>query len=195
MHPQDTRHSRLRPRLAMLAIALVALAPAAAWAASSFKDVPKGHLFHDDIAWMAETGVTKGCNPPANDRYCPDDNVTRGEMAAFIHRLESEGVFLTASGPFVPVATFQLQPGKGWSPDYRSPITGMSVKGQSHKYTVEFDGFSFSTTSDRAVCTPTGSGAHVVSVSSSGGDLLVHVFNEDGDPAAGVTVHCAIYDS
>ena len=39
-----------------------------------------------DIEWLAAEGVTKGCNPPANDLFCPDANVTRGQMAAFLHR-------------------------------------------------------------------------------------------------------------
>lgn len=51
----------------------------------SFADV-EGHLFENDIAWLAERGITKGCNPPANDSFCPDDPVTRGQMAAFLVR-------------------------------------------------------------------------------------------------------------
>ena len=43
-------------------------------------------VFEADIAWMAAMGITKGCNPPTNDRYCPDTYVTRGEMAAFLTR-------------------------------------------------------------------------------------------------------------
>jgi len=31
-------------------------------------------------------GITAGCDPPVNDRFCPDDVVTRGQMAAFLHR-------------------------------------------------------------------------------------------------------------
>ena len=30
--------------------------------------------------------MTKGCNPPVNDMFCPDAYVTRGAMAAFLHR-------------------------------------------------------------------------------------------------------------
>ncbi len=30
--------------------------------------------------------MTKGCNPPANDRYCPDDLVLRDQMASFLTR-------------------------------------------------------------------------------------------------------------
>jgi cell wall hydrolase len=45
-----------------------------------------GSLFQADINALADAGITKGCNPPANDRYCPDRKVSRGEMAAFIRR-------------------------------------------------------------------------------------------------------------
>ncbi len=43
-------------------------------------------VFELDIEKLAAAGVTKGCNPPANDRFCPNDPVTRGQMAAFLHR-------------------------------------------------------------------------------------------------------------
>ncbi len=45
-----------------------------------------GSVFENDIAKLAAAGVTKGCNPPANDRYCPDDPVTRAQMATFLTR-------------------------------------------------------------------------------------------------------------
>ncbi|VAW07292.1 T1SS secreted agglutinin RTX, partial [hydrothermal vent metagenome] len=45
-----------------------------------------GSMFEADIAKLAAAGVTKGCNPPTNDRFCPDDSVTRGQMAAFLNR-------------------------------------------------------------------------------------------------------------
>ena len=77
--------------LALLAgFALVV--PTAGWAADKFKDVPDSDIFHDDIAWMADAGVTKGCNPPANDEFCPGDNVRRETMAAFMRRLAENRV-------------------------------------------------------------------------------------------------------
>ena len=45
-----------------------------------------GSSFEADIAWLAATGITKGCNPPTSDRFCPDSTVTRGQMASFLHR-------------------------------------------------------------------------------------------------------------
>ena len=34
--------------------------------------------------------VTRGCNPPVNDQFCPDRDITRGEMAAFLFRALSD---------------------------------------------------------------------------------------------------------
>jgi hypothetical protein len=45
-----------------------------------------GSVFQLDIDALAAAGITKGCNPPANDRFCPDESVTRGQMAAFLVR-------------------------------------------------------------------------------------------------------------
>jgi hypothetical protein len=45
-----------------------------------------GSIFENSINRLAEAGITKGCNPPANDRFCPQRNVTRGEIAAFFSR-------------------------------------------------------------------------------------------------------------
>jgi len=52
---------------------------------ASFVD-DDGSLFEADIEKLASAGITFGCNPPDNDRFCPDDPVTRGQMAAFLHR-------------------------------------------------------------------------------------------------------------
>ncbi|MCP3997052.1 MAG: hypothetical protein GY722_18610 [bacterium] len=45
-----------------------------------------GSPFVGDIIWLADEGITKGCNPPVNDMFCPNDRVTRGQMAAFLVR-------------------------------------------------------------------------------------------------------------
>jgi hypothetical protein len=74
---------------AMLVVGL--LVPTAAFAAHTFNDVPNDNVFHEDIAAIAEAGVTIGCNPPENTLYCPDDEVTRGQMAAFMNRLGALG--------------------------------------------------------------------------------------------------------
>ncbi|RLE22643.1 MAG: hypothetical protein DRJ50_07320, partial [Actinobacteria bacterium] len=43
-------------------------------------------IFEADIDRLGTAGVTRGCNPPTNTRFCPNANVTRAQMAAFLHR-------------------------------------------------------------------------------------------------------------
>jgi hypothetical protein len=52
---------------------------------ASFVDISTS-VFADNILKLATAGVTRGCNPPTNDQFCPTANVTRGQMAAFLHR-------------------------------------------------------------------------------------------------------------
>lgn len=66
--------------------AILALLPGAATAQTNFEDVPSDHIFSTEIRWLAERGTTLGCNPPANNLFCPDETVTRGQMAAFLSR-------------------------------------------------------------------------------------------------------------
>ncbi len=67
---------------ALLVVALVV--PATVIASHSFTDVPNSHTFHQDISDVLERGLTSGCGATT---YCPDDNVTRGQMAAFLNRI------------------------------------------------------------------------------------------------------------
>lgn len=46
----------------------------------------EGSVFKNSINVLAESGITKGCNPPANDRFCPDAPVSREQMATFLVR-------------------------------------------------------------------------------------------------------------
>ncbi len=56
--------------LAVTATVLLA-ATAAVAVPTRFKDVPSDHTFSAAIDWMDENGITKGCNPPANDHVLP----------------------------------------------------------------------------------------------------------------------------
>lgn len=40
----------------------------------------------NNIDLIARIGITQGCNPPENSEFCPDRDVSRGEMAAFLAR-------------------------------------------------------------------------------------------------------------
>jgi hypothetical protein len=72
--------------LAIAIMALVAGPTAQAIVLTGYFTDDNGSTFESDIDSIAEAGITKGCNPPANTHFCPNDDVTRGEMAAFIRR-------------------------------------------------------------------------------------------------------------
>ncbi len=76
----------------VVAMAVLIATPLAVVAADAFTDVPNSNVHHDDITWLADADVTRGCNPPANDRFCPGDSVTRQQMASFLRRLAENRV-------------------------------------------------------------------------------------------------------
>jgi len=49
----------------------------------TFSDVPLPHPFFDAIGMLRGRRITDGCAP---SKFCPDDNITRGQMAVFIVR-------------------------------------------------------------------------------------------------------------
>ncbi len=42
-------------------------------------------IFAGEILWLRDQGITRGCSPDGR-LFCPDDFVTRGQMAAFLNR-------------------------------------------------------------------------------------------------------------
>ena len=68
----------------MAAFLVRALGLADTGAANPFTD-DDGSVFEDDIATLAAAGITNGCNRTGT-RYCPNNPVTRGQMAAFLRR-------------------------------------------------------------------------------------------------------------
>src|SRR6266404_5176357 len=54
-------------------------------ASQRFSDVPPASLFYNFIDRMAVLNITLGCTPD-HLMYCPNDSVTRGQMAAFLVR-------------------------------------------------------------------------------------------------------------
>lgn len=63
----------------------------------SFTDIA-GNVHEANIIQLAGLGITRGCNPPSNTRYCPDRAVTRAEMATFMVRAFS--LSTTDDSPF-----------------------------------------------------------------------------------------------
>ncbi len=54
--------------------------------AAAFSDVPRGTYYSAAVDWLSQTGITTGTG---FGRFSPDDPVTRGQMAAFLWRLEN----------------------------------------------------------------------------------------------------------
>ncbi len=50
---------------------------------ANYNDVPQSYLFHDAIEKITRKGITTGCGA---GNYCPENLVTRGEMAVFLLR-------------------------------------------------------------------------------------------------------------
>ncbi len=88
-----TTHSmRTRVRVVAGTVVVLLMIPLAVMAAGGPFTDDDTSLFERDIEWLAAEGITFGCNPPTNDRFCPGANVTRGQMAAFLHRFaDSQG--------------------------------------------------------------------------------------------------------
>lgn len=72
---------------AVVAAVLAALTTVAALAGHDrFDDVVAEHPHEEGIGWVADAGVSVGCNQ-AGTEYCPSDTVTRAQMGTFMHRL------------------------------------------------------------------------------------------------------------
>ncbi len=96
---------RLIKAALVMTLAAVVISPIAVSASHVFDDVDDSNTFHEDIAWLADAGVTLGCNPPANNNYCPDNNVTRAQMSAFMRRLAENQVVDAATAITADSAT------------------------------------------------------------------------------------------
>ncbi|MCZ2078504.1 MAG: S-layer homology domain-containing protein, partial [Bryobacterales bacterium] len=73
-----------------------------------FTDVPPSNLFFRYIQKMRDLGITNGCS--ATTLYCPDEPVTRGQMAAFMIRARF-GITVGQTFPYPSaIAAFQDVP-------------------------------------------------------------------------------------
>ncbi len=70
----------------MVCAALTTLAQPAA-AIAGFGDVAPGRYYTDAVQWMVDSDITTGTSPSC---FSPDGLVTRGQLAAFLWRVEGE---------------------------------------------------------------------------------------------------------
>jgi hypothetical protein len=64
---------------------------------AGFTDVLASSPFCPDVTWMKTYGITKGCTAST---YCPNDSVSRLQMAAFMHRLGENPAFVDGGNAF-----------------------------------------------------------------------------------------------
>jgi S-layer homology domain len=131
--PPVERLRRPRKRVAVAALMAALLLPAVAVASHQFTDVPTAHTFHTNISNLAGAGVTAGCG---GGKYCPDQAVTRGQMAGFLNRglgrIAEAEVFEQVTGTDEEtVGTVQITPGTSVADDasqfVRAQFTGHVV--------------------------------------------------------------------
>ena len=108
---------RGRGRIMLAVVALVVAVPAVASATHIFDDVPDDHTFHDDIAWLFGNGITMGCD---DQNYCPDEPITRGQIAAMFRRFAEE---VGLEGPQGPAGKNGVDGLSGWE-----MVSGTSVE-------------------------------------------------------------------
>ena len=112
-----------------------------------------GHSFEDAIEWLASKDITKGCNPPTNDKFCPNDFVTGGEMAVFLVRAldytDNGGgnLFIDDNGLFYENSADRLKTAKvtlGCNPPANDKYCGEShvTRGQMAAFLVRAMGYT-----------------------------------------------------
>jgi hypothetical protein len=90
----------------------VLAAPAAALATHAFTDVPDDSIYAAALKRLTAAGVVEGCTSTA---YCPQDDVTRGQLALLLDRLSGTGDI----APSVDAATVM-----GFTPEQLRGQTG-----------------------------------------------------------------------
>ena len=85
-----------------------------------------GNVHEANIEVIARLGITVGCNPPDNDRYCPRKVVTRAQMMVFLSRaLGGSGAAVSGASRFSDVAD------DAW---YRADLERMAELGVAMPY-------------------------------------------------------------
>jgi hypothetical protein len=186
-----------------LVVAFVVLSAGVVLGASMFSDVPDDHPFSSDIEWLFAADVTKGCN--AGTEFCPEDEVTRGQMAAFMRRFAK---FLGAEDGTVNSADTAGSVGGWTAADIAAleqrianleactlPVETLAV-GYPEIYYVDLD---TDTISDRNLADPPAPGVDFHLAWNGGPPALPDVFAENGtayavlsDTAFGSVDVCAI---
>ena len=112
-----------RTTAVLAAVLSMIVATGVVFASHQFPDVPTNSTFHADVDWLVDNGITNGY---PNGNFGPNDNVTRGQMAAFLHR------YNTDFGPTIVTAIaepWQVGTGVSITPKLSAAISDTEVKG------------------------------------------------------------------
>lgn len=80
-----------------------------------------GNIHEQSIKAIAALGITRGCNPPLVDHFCPATNVTRAEMAALLIAALRETPATTYGGYFPDV------PAGSWFTPYVEKLRDLGI--------------------------------------------------------------------
>ena len=141
--PQHWR--RERKLLATLALALCLGVPAFAVVQGSFSDVPPSAFYYNAVEAIYHAGITSGC---ATGLYCPENSVTRGQMAVFMQR--GFGRIYYAKGNFRGLPTDQTSVNIAEI----TIDTTNKVSGQGQSVFVKLDGKLWARTNTSTSCAP-----------------------------------------
>ena len=85
-----------------------------------------GSVHEASIEIVAALGITAGCNPPAGDRFCPLETITRAQMMAFLARALGD-----PREPATVAGGFDDVPDGAW---YSGYLNAMSERGVVEQY-------------------------------------------------------------
>jgi hypothetical protein len=161
--------------VAALIVAVLVVWPSMSRASHTFDDVGDSNVFHSDIDWLAANGVTKGCNPPHNTKFCPSNPVTREQMAAFMKRLATGGAVDAGSLGGVDAETLMARMAalEAENDALQATLAGVTRNGD----TLVFDGMNLQIVN----------GQGSTSTQNSLGNLIIG-YNEDGTVDTGVAL-------
>lgn len=108
------RRTRRHVAVAILVSLLVIAVPAIVVATHQFSDVPTDSTFHDEIEALYDARIATGC---ATGLYCPNNAVTRAQMAGFMgrglgHAAASTGQITASEAAELYVAAVELPAGQ-----------------------------------------------------------------------------------
>jgi pimeloyl-ACP methyl ester carboxylesterase len=84
-----------------------------------FTDVPSSHWAFKYIQKLKELGITTGCG---SGQYCPEETVTRDQMAAFLVRARAGEDFICSPEPY-----FSDVPSNYWAFDYIQKLKELGI--------------------------------------------------------------------